>query len=493
MNCQDIARIVDTGSIRNRSQTEYGAAELHARSCRDCAAIWGVQSRLVNVNVPATPPLVATRFQRLASLPDQSARGYSRRRLVVIGSLVALAAAAGVWMWVRADSQAPQRATRVVAVAPKAAATPQIIRQTAMPPALQSTAPAVEPEEAGALSFAQLPLVPAPAGSGPPDLDKSLLTLQKAVERHPELKQGPELDDASTFIVSLAMRADGSVLDSTVEMASPATFSEIRGRFQRSLPSGGGESAHFGVGKGAPLPGGGTLRANVSIFALTIRDGFDLAHSDVRVREILGHQYDDLGLPDTSNEVNVLTVFLSEEGRILREKVDLVDNQNASTIMGASGGARRAEPIARTLGIDAEKIGTIGMTSLEKGGLVRYAWERQSGQSAPARVPEPAPADAPDFDFAAALTVVKHLFPDAFSHAEPAPADYELPMPTVVFTAKGKVISSGRLQMSYGVSMDKQLQEQLVPGIRTGLDRIVRLTDKTGATALVHFAWESPR
>jgi hypothetical protein len=69
--------------------------------------------------------------------------------------------------------------------------------------------------------------------------------------------------------------------------------------------------------------------------------------------------------------------------------------------------------------------------------------------------------------------------------------DYLTPMPTVVFTAGGDVIRSGYVQMRVNVPFDTLLQEQLVPGISTGLDRIVRLTDKTGAMALVHFAWES--
>ncbi len=95
--------------------------------------------------------------------------------------------------------------------------------------------------------------------------------------------------------------------------------------------------------------------------------------------------------------------------------------------------------------------------------LVRYAWERQSGGIG------------------------------SRPHAAPAPAYLLAPMPTVVFTARGAVIGAGHVQMRTGVSTDKLLQEQLVPGISTGLDRIVRLTDKTGATALVHFAWQMPR
>ncbi len=41
MNCQDISRLADTGSISNLSEAQYDDAESHARHCRDCAAIWG--------------------------------------------------------------------------------------------------------------------------------------------------------------------------------------------------------------------------------------------------------------------------------------------------------------------------------------------------------------------------------------------------------------------------------------------------------------------
>jgi hypothetical protein len=505
MNCQDISRIVDTGSIRQLSEAQYDAAESHASACRDCAAIWGVQSRLTRVLVPATPPEVAMRFEVLACLPERPVRGAAMRRLTVIGSLVALAAAAaGMWMWLWADSHAPQPAALVVAAAPAAAATPQ--------PALEPAAPATESQqEASAPPFAQLPLVPEPAALTQ-DPDQVSLALWKAVDRHPELVEGPELDDASILFVSLAMRADGTVLNSAAELASPATSTEVSGRLQRILPVEAGETLVSFLAKGQQLPGGGTARARVFFRGMIIRDSFDLARSDVRVREILGHKYDDLGLPHTSDESNMVTVFLSEDGRILREKVDRLTLQNSAMVLGTGVAVRREDVIASRLGIDAQQIGAIGMTTLEQGNprvvidqdgfsrlegrravTVRYAWERRSGEAASASAPDRAPEDPEDFDVAAALVVVKHLFSDAFSRADPAPTDLLAPMPTVVFTARGEVIRHGRVQMRMGVPFDKLLQEQLVPGIRTGLDRTVRLTDKTGATALVHFAWERPR
>jgi len=502
MNCQDISRVVDSGSIRKLGAAEYDAAEAHARSCRDCAAIWGVQSRLAWVRVPSTPQAVATRFQLLASLPERPARGQSLRRLTVIGSLVALAAAAGVWMWLGADSRAQRSAWPVVTAAPTAVA-PQPALESVELPAATITAPASLPA-----TIAPLPLVPRPGTQppSPPDPDKLTLALRKAVETHPELVTGPQLEDSASFLVALALRADGTVLSSIAEQASPATSFEISERLGRTLPAGGGETVFIGAAKGQPLPMGAIPRARIDLRAVFIRDDFDFAHSEVRVREILGHRFDDLMMPTNGEDARALTVFLSEDGRVLREKVDLLRWQDF--IAGRVVASSKEEDIAAKLGIGVGQIGAVGTTQLmqehrtvvtDHSGLsrledagrsifVRYVWERKDGDPAPDRALEHALAEPADFDIAAAVIVVQQLFPHAFSHSDPAAMDVLMPMPTVVFTARGEVIRSGYVQMV--VNEPDTLQKQLVPGISTGLDRIVRLTDKTGATTMVHFAWE---
>jgi hypothetical protein len=431
----------------------------------------------------------------ISQLSDARTR---RQRFIMTGTVVAVAAAASalMWYWGPPSSSASQAAVALVTTT---------VAEPALKPAAP-TAPAAEPEtEQVAPIVAKVPLVPAPSGP-PEDMEKSLLVLQKAVERHPEMVQGPQLDDASIFFVSMTMRADGTVLSSAAELASPATATEISGRLSRMLPLDAGEGIVSFFMKGQPLSGDSALRARVMLRGVFISDSFDVARSNVRVREILSHKYDDLMTPPSSDETNLLTVFLSDDGRILREKVERVTMQNADVVLGLSTGARREENIAARLGLDVLQIGLIGTTTLEQGsprtvvdqdGLervegvrmlsVRYAWARRMEE--PAAIHTPLRADEPlaDFDLAAALVVVERLLPDAFSYAPPSFAD--MMRPTVVFTAKGEVIRAGRVQMRNGVGHDSLLQQQLVPGVRTGLHRSVRLTNKAGATAMVDFAW----
>jgi hypothetical protein len=373
-------------------------------------------------------------------------------------------------------------------------------------PAPEITLPAAEPEtEQVASAMLKLPLVPAPAAA-PLDMEKSLLVLRRAVERHPEMVQGPQLDDALVFVVSVAIRADGAVLNSAAELASPATYPEISRRLSRILPIDAGEDFASGFVKGQQLSGGSALRARVSLRAVLISDSFDVARSDVRVREILGHKYDDLMTPISSDEISVLTIFLSDDGRILREKVERVTMQNAAVVLGLGTGVRQEETIAAKLGLDVEQIGLNGTTTLEQGfpkavvdqngvkrveGVrqlpVRYAWVRRTEEPAAIHTPRRAGELQWDFDLAAALVVAERLLPDAFSHAPPSLAD--MARPTVVFTAKGEAIRAGWVQVRNGDEFDSLLQAQLVPGVRTRLHRSVRLTNKAGATAMVTFGW----
>src|SRR5690606_9401324 len=309
----------------------------------------------------------------------------------------------------------------------------------------------------------ELPLVPEPAAKVQ-DPEKVNLAMQKAVDRHPELVQGQLLDDPSIFIVAIALRTDGSVLDSAAELASPDTSTAINERLARILPTGAGEHIASGFDRGQQLPDGSVLRARVFLSAVLIADSFDVARSDVRVREILGHHYDDLMTPSTSEEFSMLTVFLSDDGRILREKAERITMQNAAVVMGLGTGMGEEEALAAKLGIAVEQIGLIGRTTLSQGaprgvvdqngirrieGMrhlgVRYAWARRPEEPAAIHAPRRTEEPQADFDLAAALVVAERLLPDAFSTAPPSLADMQV-RPTIVFTAKGEVLRAGRVQ-----------------------------------------------
>lgn len=506
MNCADVTRIVNTGSYAKVSEVERDAVAAHARTCRDCAAVWATHARLAGLRIPPMPAELTLRCQTLGAVGPQSMRN-PLRRLTVVGGLAALAAAAAAWMWYWNDPPRDSSAGTVAAAAPLSpvAAEPVALpaeSEEAMEPG-QATTPAAE---AIAPATNDLPLVP-PPGPHVQDPKTSQLALQKAIERHPEMVDGPPLDSTSMFFVSVTMKADGTVLNSAAELATPETSTEIANRLARLLPVGGGEHIVTSADSGMPLPDGRGLRARVFLQGMIISDAFDVTRSNVRVREILGRKYDDFMTPHSSSEGNVLTVLLSDDGRILREKVDRL-TQDAALVLGLPPGARQEEVIAAKLGIGVQEIGAIGMTTLEQGALkivvdqsgmrhvegvkalaVRYAWTRRADESPAIQNPPRAQKDEADFNLVAATVVAERLLPGAFSHSPPSLDDMKS-MPTVVFNARGEVIRAGRVQMRNGVDVDSLLQEQLVPGVSTGLHRTVRLTSRAGATAHFQFGWE---
>ncbi|HUF20360.1 MAG TPA: polysaccharide biosynthesis/export family protein [Burkholderiales bacterium] len=107
MNCQDISRIADTGRIRTLPEAERLAAEAHVLSCSRCAAVWSVHSGLLALDVPPMPAEVSLRLGTMAALPVRQHGRYSPRRLGVIGGLVVLSAAAGMFIWRMGESQLP--------------------------------------------------------------------------------------------------------------------------------------------------------------------------------------------------------------------------------------------------------------------------------------------------------------------------------------------------------------------------------------------------
>lgn len=504
MNCLDITRIANSGNFAQLPAAERLAAEGHARTCRHCAPTWAAHAHLAGLHTPVMPATLASRCRSAAAAAGQQ-KGYPWQRLTLIGGVVALAAAAA-WIWSVGRAMPPAPATSIASPAPSeiqaGSASDRALPASngEVTPIVPETQTAAEvPQAAG-----KLPLVPPPRGSIP-DPAKLNLALQRAVERHPELVQGPPLDDEAMFVAAVALRADGSVLDSAAELTSPATFTATADRVPRLLPM---EGEHLGslFEKGHQTAGGG-LRARLLLRGAMFPEGFDSTRSELRVREILGRLYDDHMLPSSAEEVGLLTVFLSDDGRILREKVERAPLQEAALVLGIGSSTRLEEAIALKLGIGVTEMGLVGSTRLEQGSMdvvveangtrrvegvrrlpVRYAWARRPGE--PSLAEAPAPADTPleDFDRAAALVVVERLLPDAFSHAPPTVAELMF-RPVVVFTARGEVLRAGRVQVRNGVDTDSLLQEQLVPGVPTRLHRAVRLTNKAGATALVELAW----
>jgi len=96
MNCQSLQTLLDHGDLGSLSDSEQQAVELHLGECPDCAAAWAVQAEFLAMRIPSTPTGLEERcFGRVARQFEPRA---DRRRVgpVVIGCLVAGAAAAAL-------------------------------------------------------------------------------------------------------------------------------------------------------------------------------------------------------------------------------------------------------------------------------------------------------------------------------------------------------------------------------------------------------------
>src|SRR5262249_33893455 len=159
------------------------------------------------------------------------------------------------------------------------------------PPAQRKTeTPPLEP----------LPLLPAPVYSSDAQRNALVdLALMRAAERHPELVEGPEIDD--TYAVAVALREDGIVVTSAAKLRTREKLRDVAAEIERSLPRDGAGS-NMGRPKGTLLPNGRALRANVMLRVDTLSMSYDVSRSNLRVRQILGNQYADQMLPIGGDE-----------------------------------------------------------------------------------------------------------------------------------------------------------------------------------------------
>jgi DNA-binding protein len=448
------------------------------------------------------------------SIPGRTRR-YASRRLTVLGGCVVLAAAAALLIW-RFEATPSSMPSSAETAARRTVPEPMPeLANSAQPGAGEVSAKDVAQASTGALPASGLPLLPRPVRK-PPDSTQSMLALQKVVERHPEMVDGPEIPDSpdpvtrQMFIAAIAMRADGKVISSAVQLVPTARFGEVDSQLQRTLPDEGDTIGFVGFAKDLPLSDGRRLRASVELHAKIVADGYDATRSDVRVREILGHRYDDLLLPVTGDEINQLAVLLSADGRIQREKVQHLDMYNMAAVLGqvSNTGSNTSDLLVAQLGVDPAQLGAVGVTMLEAGEsklvtepngesrpggdrralIVLYAWPRNDNEPASARREVRRSAEESGINTSAALAIVERMIPDAFT----GPGyDLAAGLPTVVLTRRGEVIRAGRIPLRNGVDFRSQVRDQLVPGasIDSTAIRSVKLTNQAGASAGVILVW----
>lgn len=477
-----------------------------------------------------------------AVIPLTAARARRRRRFMLVTGAVVIAAAAAMVLRDRNPAALPQVTTA-------AAPAPALIEEPAQPVVAPAAVPASAPEP--------VPPPPQVAVVAPDGLPLFLprprvitaatqeLALQRAVERHPELVEGPETD--SLFHMLLVMRRDGSVINSIARLAPPSQSRAVMEELRRLMPSirttGAAETVGAASISGArwnkhtALPDGRALRTDVWYELGVFANDFDPARgadrSSQKVEQLVRARYADLLLPSDAPEVNQLTLLLTEDGQIEREKVERVavaERPNAMPMpelprtaadtmkLLETMVARQAERVASRLDIAVERIGMIGdltvrdgmqaVTEDANGNLipygqsrqlrVLYAWPRRADESgpshefigAPARFAQGLQQELKESDqrLAPAITIVEQLMPDAFTLP-----NSEVGTPLVVLTAKGEAVGAMRLNTrgneQAGSRAISKAAQQLRPGCQLSVSAMETLRNKAGATAQVMFAW----
>jgi hypothetical protein len=362
---------------------------------------------------------------------------------------------------------------------------------------------------------------------------------QKAVERHPELVDGPDTDD--TFYVTLAMQRNGNVINSDARLVNRQDLNAVSNEMRRLMPR------NFISALDSPfrarhtrMADGRMLRADAFILIRIFADDYDTS-SSAKVEQLVRERYAHLFLPTSGTEINRLTLFLTEAGAVEREKVELTRRaeplpvpspmppaellriaaeleQQRESIVAAT-----AQRIADQLGVPTDRIGLMGNLGVEEGMkgltedpngvlrpfdesaqlLVSYAWPRRDGETGPTmaglrsstRFADSLRRELEEKEkrMAPAVIIVERVMPDAFELR-----NAEAGMPVVGLTARGETLGAIRLNTRGNEQLSPRalsIELQKVDarfGPQIGTSKMETLTDEAGRTADVMFVWLEP-
>lgn len=508
MNCQDIIRLVDSGSFATLTDMQRSEAQAHADSCRHCAPLWFAHSRLSALRIPPMPPELSVRCHTLAAARVHAEpRSASRGILYAVGGVIALAAAASILVadFIGKSTQPRPQTPALATVTPHAPAPVQPTLEVSETTA--AATPPMEPARKPESAKEGLPLLPAPTSVNQERFARDHMAIRKVLDLYPQLVEGPELPDDQYYVVALTMRTDGKVLHNEMEVTAEAKVQEASARLTKTTMSITGSGSYSSSPKGTEI-GGRVLRGNLALQSSVVSSNFDMAKTAATVQAIVRAERPDLLLPVSRNGLNVLTLFLSDDGKIQKEHLEPLRPEEmtkpARVVRADEEAADLAQEIAGKLEMTADQFGLVGFTFMteeprpasEPGSapaqpralVVHYAWPRRATDAAPAIFQDLSIRDR-GIDLKAATIIVERLMPEVFKpRREPAEGEnlYLLPRPTVVLTAEGEVIRTEYLKIA-----DMSLQTQnLAPGRVSSTATSVSLTNAAGYTADVFFCWQ---
>jgi hypothetical protein len=372
------------------------------------------------------------------------------------------------------------------------------------------------------------------------------LAWQKAVERHPELVDGPDTDH--TFYVTLAMQRNGNVINSAARLVNRQDLEVVSNEMRRLMPRNFTSALDSPFrAKHTRMADGRMLRADAFILIRIFADDYDASGEDAtrssaKVEQLVRERYAHLFLPTSGTEVNRLTLLLTEVGTVEREKVELTRRAEPLPVpapmpspaellrIAAEAEQQRESLVAATaqrmadqLGVPTDRIGLMGNLRVEQGMkgltedpngvlvpfdesaqlLVSYAWPRREGEAGPTMAGLRRPTSSAESlrreleekeeRLAPAVIIVERVMPDAFELR-----NSEAGMPVVGLTARGETLGAIRLNTRGNEQLSPRamgIELQKVDarfGSRMGMSKMETLTNAAGRTAEVMFVWLDP-
>lgn len=300
-------------------------------------------------------------------------------------------------------SASPAVATDERRSGPELLAAQERTSEPASPAGLQHPATQDPPPARDVAEKASAPLVP---GEG----EAAGRALRVLLQAYPELLHGQ--NQGGWYSAAVALRADGSLFHSGLRFADDRTQA-IRDILDlRYIPEAAVQRAGATPRRpaGAPalemkqpgelMPGGGALQNHLVFQYAVLPAGFDEKRSLLAVWDAVLSRHAELLLPRDAGVANRVTVFLTEDGGIAREKIEV--GPRARMLAG--------QPDFATLGIAAQDIGERGTLMLVRNDytevdaaptdeqmlraalwsalgirdelIVQYAWPRRPGEPA---------------------------------------------------------------------------------------------------------------
>lgn len=338
----------------------------------------------------------------------------------------------------------------------------------------------------------------------PPDFSGSTPAQDEMVTRAVS-KQYPRLDEVAEFeattIVDIALREDGSVYCSRVLWVTPDDRRAMMSDPSEILPQQPGARSGI-VFRKKEAAGGQRFRHDLWIRYVILTEEPDSSRDVDAVRGAVLATHSDLLMPVVSEQVNRVTVFLSEDGKVVRHFVETYNVSDARP-----SGDQVPEDVGRyweALGLRLDQLGPMGITQIlaqVPGGtgpewknqgrmVVRYAWARRpdepiGGVPLAQRRPRILP-----FTHADVATVVDHFLPGALNDK----GETRSGTPWLVLSQKGDVVRSGYVKARPDQKVDAGLFDAKHPEEQIGmiLETLVVRRWRESFSNRVIVAWLKP-